>query len=112
MHSCPDGLAPDADPAPTAGRSLQEIGRMPARRYLHVGRLRPPAWSATFRRHEDNMQRVVSHEAGSALGMPALNEFVLGHIRATDWAVWLEDSANLLRAEFRLELGDSVPLVE
>lgn len=112
MHSFPDGLAPDADPAPTAGRSLQEIGRMPARRYLHVGRLRPPAWSATFRHHAANVQRAVSDEAGSALGMPALNEFVLGHIRATDWAVWLEGSANLLRAEFRLELGDSVPLVE
>lgn len=112
MHSFPNAHAPEDASAGTAGRSLQEIGRMPARRYLHVGRVRPVAWATTFRRHAAETRRALSDQAGTALGVPALNEFVLGHIRATDWAVWLEDSANLLRAEFRLELGDSVPLVE
>ncbi|MFG0241412.1 MAG: hypothetical protein ACF8R9_01365 [Phycisphaerales bacterium JB054] len=112
MHSFPNGDTPETDPADSAGRSLEEIGRLPARRYLHVGRVRPQAWSATFRQNNAAAQTTVSDESGSVLGMPALSDFVLGHIRATDWAVWLEDSANLLRAEFRLELGNSAPHVE
>ncbi|MFG0260737.1 MAG: hypothetical protein ACF8LK_10355 [Phycisphaerales bacterium JB041] len=112
MHSFPNGQSASADAEAAPGRSLQEIGRMPARRYLHVGRVRPPSWSAAFNLHAAETRRALSDEAGTALGVPALNEFVLGHIRATNWAVWLEDSADLLRAEFRLQLGDTAPIVE
>ena len=112
MHSFPNGPAVEDAPATTVGRSFHDIGRLPARRYLHVGRVRPLAWAAKFQSREAVPQKALSDHAGSALGMPAFNDFVLGHIRSTDWSVWHEDTPNVLRAEFRLELDDSASVVE
>ncbi len=115
MHYLPNGQSAVAAPTPGANPLLQELGAMPARNYLHVGRAMPSMWSMRIR--QQLVDALTTQDADDAavsgsVGVLALNEIVFSHVRSAGWAVWHKPDGNILRAEIRLELGDKHPLPE
>lgn len=115
MHYLPDGRSPAPSPTAAQTGSLRELGALPARRYLHVGSAKPSLWSMRIRQQlVDTLATQDDNDAAinGSVGVLAINEILLAHVRSASWAVWHERDSNLLRAQVRLELRDTDPAPE